>query len=235
MFFDHIYLDVFIRIVLIILCSAAIGINRGMRNHFAGLKTHILVGLGSGLSFIAPMLYFYFNQATFDPFRMSAQVISGLGFLGAGTIIKSGLTIRGLTTAASLWLVGILGITIASGAVWLGIIVTLFITFILFFGNKIDFTKRTSTKNIICSIKNFDENFRNIDKFMKENVVLNGKYTILEYYKVDDYTVTTIVYEIVHRKTELATNEIMQTLAKFDSVLRIDSTTEIERTNWKEQ
>lgn len=109
-------LEVIFRVLLIITSSFMIGYNRGKHHQFAGVKTHLFVGLGSGLSFLIPYIYYLENtQFTADPYRMSAQVISGIGFLGAGSIIKSGQTIKGLTTAATLWLTAIISIAFASG------------------------------------------------------------------------------------------------------------------------
>ena len=104
-----------VELLLAALFSGFIGFEREKRGHAAGLRTHILVAVGACLimqvSIDAPGL---FVEGSRDPARIAAQVVSGIGFLGAGTIIKSGTDIKGLTTAATIWLCG--GIGLACGA-----------------------------------------------------------------------------------------------------------------------
>lgn len=108
-----------LKLTLAIILGGLIGGEREYKNRPAGLRTHMLVCIGATLVQITGINfynYFYANtNFSIDPMRLGAQVISGIGFLGAGTIIKEGVSIRGLTTAASIWLVGCLGLTIGSG------------------------------------------------------------------------------------------------------------------------
>lgn len=109
--------EIIIKLVLAIALSGTIGYERENMNRPAGLRTHVLVCIGAAIVQITSM-QFYANVVgsyTSDPFRLGAQVISGIGFLGAGTIIKEGSSIKGLTTAASLWAVACIGLTIGSG------------------------------------------------------------------------------------------------------------------------
>ena len=94
-----------------------VGLERQQRHKSAGLRTHILVSLGSCLVMvISYKLYAGVQGLTnADPARLAAQVVSGIGFLGAGTILKEGLTIKGLTTAASLWVVAGVGLAVGAG------------------------------------------------------------------------------------------------------------------------
>ena len=94
-------LEPFIRILIAAILGGLIGIEREIREHTAGFRTHILVSVGSAAFTLASS---YGIQGTsFDPNRISAQVVTGIGFLGAGGIMKDGLSISGLTTAASIW------------------------------------------------------------------------------------------------------------------------------------
>ena len=102
------------RLVVAILLGAAVGLERERIHRAAGLKTHALVSVGSALFTIVSIDGFYAVGRVNDPARVAAQIVSGIGFLGAGTIMKQGATIRGLTTAASLWVVA--GIGTATGA-----------------------------------------------------------------------------------------------------------------------
>ncbi len=108
----------FIPLAIAVVCGGAVGIERESGNHPAGLRTHVLVSVGSALimqvSLTMWALTNYGINGNGDPGRIAAQVVSGIGFLGAGTIMREGPTIRGLTTAASLWVVG--GIGLAVGA-----------------------------------------------------------------------------------------------------------------------
>lgn len=108
---------VFQRLLLITLVAGAIGYERERHGRAAGFRTHILVGVGSclimltGLHLMEEMA----GVVDLDPTRMAAQVVSGIGFLGAGTILRFGASIRGLTTAASLWAVGGVGLAVGAG------------------------------------------------------------------------------------------------------------------------
>ncbi len=106
------------RLVLSVILGGIIGFERQHRGKTAGLRTHILVCLGSCLvSVLSVNLYSAVQGLTnADPARLAAQVVSGIGFLGAGAIMKEGPTIRGLTTAASLWVVASVGIAAGVGA-----------------------------------------------------------------------------------------------------------------------
>jgi putative Mg2+ transporter-C (MgtC) family protein len=106
-------LDVFIRIVIAAALGGLIGIEREIREHTAGFRTHILVSVGAAAFTIASS---YGLQGTgLDPNRISAQIVTGIGFLGAGAIIRYGASVRGLTTAASLWTVAAVGLLAAQG------------------------------------------------------------------------------------------------------------------------
>ncbi len=222
--------ETILKITLIIICCTLVGYNRGRQNQFAGLKTHLIVGLGAGLSFVVPNLYYsVYPTSIGDPFRLSAQVISGIGFLGAGTIIKSGQSIKGLTTAASLWTTAIIAITIANGQYIMGSIVTLVIVLVLRFSWVFDMTRKYSTKTLLIIIYDEGDNLKKLNQFMEDSAVLSN-ITILEHSYDGKEHITKLKYEIVHRQTDLATNDIIRQISEFDFVMRIKSLTEIERT-----
>lgn len=106
-------LDVVIRIFLAAVLGGCIGVEREIREHAAGFRTHILVSVGAAAFTLAS-----FNGSVgtgIDPNRISAQIVTGIGFLGAGAIIRYGVTVRGLTTAASLWAVAAVGLVVGQG------------------------------------------------------------------------------------------------------------------------
>jgi putative Mg2+ transporter-C (MgtC) family protein len=106
-----------VKLFLSLLAGGIIGLNREQHKQPAGFRTHILICLGSTLlmvlSIYIPQTYLDFKNG--DPGRIAAQVVAGIGFLGAGAIIKLGRNIKGLTTAASIWLIAAVGLTIGAG------------------------------------------------------------------------------------------------------------------------
>lgn len=115
-FRDINFLSVLFRMVLAFLCGMAIGMERSYKNRPAGMRTHILICVGATLASMTG-LYLYLNEhLPTDISRLGAQVVSGLGFIGAGTIIVTKRhTIKGLTTAAGLWASGIIGLALGAG------------------------------------------------------------------------------------------------------------------------
>lgn len=112
------WLQILTRLVCAMVVGMVIGIEREYTHRPAGLRTHILVALGACSVMIVGQLIFVQYRpfgADSDPARLAAQVISGVGFLGAGTILREGVNVKGLTTAASLWAVACLGIAAGGG------------------------------------------------------------------------------------------------------------------------
>ena len=110
-------LQVVMRLVVSVLLSSLIGFERELRGRAAGLRTHILVGLSSCLlMLISISVTQNFGEGNVcDPGRIAAGVVTGIGFLCAGTIIRFGASVKGLTTAASLWAVAALGLAVGIG------------------------------------------------------------------------------------------------------------------------
>lgn len=106
-------LDVFIRIIVAVALGGAIGIEREIKEHTAGFRTHILVSVCAAAFTLASS--YGLKGTGFDPNRITAQIVTGIGFLGAGAIIRYGVSVRGLTTAASLWAVAAVGVLSAQG------------------------------------------------------------------------------------------------------------------------
>jgi putative Mg2+ transporter-C (MgtC) family protein len=121
------------RLALAALLGGAIGFERELRDREAGLRTHMLVCVGSAL-FTIVSAYGFSEFLTSgdqviraDPTRIAAQIVTGIGFLGAGAIIRQGLSVRGLTTAATLWVAAAIGIAAGAGY-WTGAVITTVIT-----------------------------------------------------------------------------------------------------------
>ena len=127
------WLTLVAKLLLAFVLGGVIGIEREHVGRPAGLRTHVLVCVGAALVQITSFDFYALNPGyTTDPFRMGAQVISGIGFLGAGTIIKEGASVKGLTTAATLWSVGCVGLAVGTGMYIQAVVATL----ILYIGLK---------------------------------------------------------------------------------------------------
>lgn len=113
------FVDTLIPLLVAALAGGVVGLERESHNRPAGLRTHVLVCVGSALLMrVSLAMYDLVLETGFgngDPGRIAAQVVSGIGFLGAGTIMREGATIRGLTTAASLWVVSAMGLAVGVG------------------------------------------------------------------------------------------------------------------------
>lgn len=110
--------DISLRLLCAMVVGLVIGTEREYTNRPAGMRTHILVALGAcAVMITSQMIFVQYTPfgSDADPARLSAQVITGVGFLGAGTILRDGFTVRGLTTAASLWAVACLGVAAGGG------------------------------------------------------------------------------------------------------------------------
>ena len=127
--------DVVTRLLVVTLLAGLVGYERERHGRAAGLRTHLLVGVGSCLMMLTAidMMDRFAGRVQIDPTRMASQVISGIGFLGAGTILRFRASIRGLTTAASIWTVAGIGLAVGAGFLF-GAVATTVIVLIALFG-----------------------------------------------------------------------------------------------------
>lgn len=135
------YGEVALRLLVTVLLCGAIGFEREVRDQPAGFRTHILLGLGATLfTLVSAHGFPTFTEAAlersrgvqFDPTRIAAQIVTGVGFLGAGAIIRQGRDVRGLTTAASLWAVAAIGTAVGAGYLFGAAATTLLVMATLF-------------------------------------------------------------------------------------------------------
>ena len=130
--------ELLLRLALAAALGALIGLERELREREAGLRTHLLVSLGSALFTVVSAYGFHEFLASgeavvrADPTRIAAQIVTGIGFLGAGAIIRQGLSVRGLTTAATLWVVAAVGMAAGAGYYSAAVISTVLVLLALY-------------------------------------------------------------------------------------------------------
>lgn len=126
-----------VRLGVALLCGACIGIEREYHKHQAGLRTFTLVCLGSALAMLVSIFICQNNTNLLngDPGRIAAQVLTGIGFIGAGLIIKNEDGISGLTTAASIFMTAIIGLAIGVGMIMTGVVTTALVVIVLVASN----------------------------------------------------------------------------------------------------
>lgn len=148
------------RLFLALILGGLIGLERESHGRPAGFRTHILVSVGSALIMLLSVYAFASPSITrrlnYDPGRLAAQVVSGIGFLGAGTIMREGATVRGLTTAASLWVVAGIGMAAGIGYYFPAAITTALVMITLFFLSKLE-QQFLATKRQVIVLQISDE------------------------------------------------------------------------------
>jgi putative Mg2+ transporter-C (MgtC) family protein len=154
--------------------GAIVGFERERQDQPAGLRTHIIVVIGATLAMVLSVNlgYLFARPGTpADPARLAAQVISGIGFLGAGAILRYGFTVKGLTTATSLWTMAIVGMTVGAGYYVVGVVTTVLMLVVLTLLNIIENRwVRTSVSR-----------FLSIEASYKKGVVKNIRHIIEEF------------------------------------------------------
>ncbi|MGP4042258.1 MgtC/SapB family protein [Gracilibacillus sp. D59] len=168
--FDAEFIQSITRLAIALILSGLIGFERELNKHSAGFRTHILVGVSSCLMMLLSINGFdsfieNYENIRFDPARIPSYVISGIGFLGAGTIIVHGGTIRGLTTAASIWAVAGLGLIVGIGMYKEAFVTTLIILISLVVLNKFEQRLHRKNHHIVFEVKLSKE--RNASKFIE--------------------------------------------------------------------
>ncbi len=175
LFYDEVIVDIvdnahlLLRLLIACLCGAFIGFERSRRQKDAGIRTHMIVALGAALAMVVSK-YGFFDLAQYGEFmkadasRIASNVITGVGFLGAGVIFVRDISIKGLTTAAGIWTTASVGLAIGSGMYTIGIGATiLMIVFQLFFHKF--FTRLENTVNEFSVVVN--DNPEAVKKFRK--------------------------------------------------------------------
>ena len=179
-------LDILIRILVSIVLGSMIGFEREITNKSAGLRTQIMVCLGSCI-FTILSIYGFSTAVTLyplgDPARVAAQIITGIGFIGAGTVLRQGLTVTGLTTASTLWIVAAIGMACGCGKISIAVISTILAVAILVLIRI--FEVRIMPKNLkhlrkvkisfICKYSEYEEVYKKFNEIFPEVLDYNHK------------------------------------------------------------
>lgn len=178
--------DILIRILFSIVLGSIIGLERELTNKAAGLRTQILVCLGSCL-FTILSIYGFSTAVTLyplgDPSRVAAQIITGIGFIGAGTVLRQGLTVTGLTTASTLWIVAAIGMACGCGQISIAVVTTLIsvgvLVLIRFFELKLMPRNMKHLRKVkisfVCKYEEYDEVYKKLMELFPEILDYNHK------------------------------------------------------------
>ncbi len=178
--------DILVRIVFSIILGSTIGLERELTNKAAGLRTQILVCLGSCL-FTILSIYGFSTAVTLyplgDPSRVAAQIITGIGFIGAGTVLRQGLTVTGLTTASTLWIVAAIGMACGCGQMSIAVVTTLISVGVLVLIRFIELKLmprnmkhlRKVKISFVCKYEEYDDVYKKLMELFPEILDYNHK------------------------------------------------------------
>ncbi|MGM0847403.1 MAG: MgtC/SapB family protein [Bacillota bacterium] len=227
-FFTDDMLTSTIRLFVIVLLSGLIGIEREVKNHPAGLRTHIVVGVGSCMLTLVSLFGFedfitnHEDLQGFDPSRIPSYIISGIGFLGAGTIlVQGGITVKGLTTAASIWVVAGLGIVVGIGMYYEAVLATIIIIATLFFLNRFEglYKKKVDTKHdvlLTITLSEGEGHIKNINRELSLHDMEITQYNFEEDKTSEEAMIKYTLSLTIKQKTDLP--ELMEKLQNIPYV-----------------
>ena len=168
-----------LRIVVAAVCGAAIGVDRTTKLKQAGIKTHCFIACTAAVMMILSKYGFgdlmqgadsyLAGTKGADPSRIASQVISGIGFLGAGVLLKKGDTIHGLTTAAGFWVTTAIGLAIGSGMYYTGIFTTVLVLLVQIIFHRMHIGSDTSTYEVYAVVEDSVQLWRKLEKELKKN------------------------------------------------------------------
>lgn len=188
-FFNYFHIadaDILIRILFSIILGSAIGLERELTNKAAGLRTQIMVCLGACI-FTILSIYGFSTAVTMypigDPSRVAAQIITGIGFIGAGTVLRQGLTVTGLTTASTLWIVAAIGMACGCGKISIAVVSTVLAVAILVLIRIVELKimprnlkhLRKVKISFVCKYDEYDEIYKRLIDMFPEMIDYNHK------------------------------------------------------------
>ena len=218
----HFVFEVIIRLFVACILGGLIGFEREHNHRPAGFRTHILVCVGAALVMLtSEFVFLRFNNTNtnIDPARLGAQVISGIGFLGAGTIIRYGVNVKGLTTAASIWAVGCVGIACGIGF-YVGAVIaslTIYLVLIIFkyIENKI--SQRGSEEVYYIETKKGMGNISKTSDIFHENEMTIKNIIIEKSISSENEVVKFLIKYSKNTKWE----EIIESISSLDGIIKV--------------
>ena len=215
------------KLILSMILGAIIGIERRRKGQIAGLRTFALISMGATLAMLIsiyiPQVYFGLKNG--DPGRIAAQVVSGVGFLGAGAIIQMKGSVRGLTTAAGIWMAACIGLAVGAGMYLISIIATLLIIFILVNIERIEMRHNFmwESKIIMVKVRGILENMQAVRDIIESNDVHISD----EYMKFDYEDGHTIVNFMVRSKSNVDVPALFKAIKETNDTISITITNEL--------
>ena len=222
-----------LRLLLAAILGGCVGIERGKGDRPAGLRTHVLVCVGSTLFMLVSIFGFGDTVPVHtvqddmgvrrDSARIAAQVVSGIGFLGAGTIIHEGLSIKGLTTAATMWMVSAIGLAVGAGMYVVSIgstVLTLIVLTILRNWEKfMGLRGKTSNRFMVVRVKNRQAIVSDIINYLTLNGVKLKSLNV----KTDDKNATLLLEMFVKYNPEVDNMEVISGLHSIEGFMSIEN------------
>ncbi len=176
-------LELIVRLLIAGVCGCLIGYERKNRNKEAGIRTHIIVAIASCLM-MEISKYGFSDTGDFDGARLAAQVVSGIGFLGAGMIFVHKNSVKGLTTAAGVWAISGIGMAIGAGMYVIGVVTTVIIfVFQILFHKKFKFLLHQNTENMSFVVRGSSNALSTIREIMEKE---NLSYSVVSLKKIKD-------------------------------------------------
>ncbi len=227
LFFDEIFNDInengymLLRMVIAGVCGALIGLERSRRQKDAGIRTHMLVALGAALAMLVSKYGFFdllqYEGLRADASRIASNVITGVGFLGAGVIFVRDVSIKGLTTAAGIWATASVGLAIGAGMYTVGIGATLLMVLFQLTFHKF-FTRLENTANEFTVVIN-----DNTDSVKKFRAMLEEQKIIVEKTKMTRNNDSTVTLDITIKKARTTSmDEIMLICESNEDVVSVE-------------
>lgn len=208
-------IEIALRLGLAALLGMIIGFEREKQNQPAGLRTHTILAIGSCLAMILSinMAIQFKPIASGDPARLAAQVVSGIGFLGAGAILRYGTNVKGLTTATSLWTMAIVGLAVGSGNYLAAAATTLALILVLVVLNVLEkkLIRVYSTVNVVVTTRGQDDLVQTLEMNLKKinkKVISSGIEKDVE----KDLTTVTLVIKAIEDETFEDIQKMVMTL-----------------------
>jgi len=222
---DYSELAIAFRLVLATTLGGLIGIEREIHGRPAGFRTHLLVTIGACLMMIVSEIFYFKYEmldsqsiVRLDPGRVAAQIVTGIGFLGAGAIIKEGANVRGLTTAACLWVSAGIGMAVGAGFYFPALVVTVISLFSLLLLKRVERMFRRDRYRTLIIHSDYDKNaLPDIEQFLKQR-----KLSIVNFGFEKDNKEGSVVFNfVISQSGAFDRNEIIHDILSMDQVRKV--------------